>query len=110
MLADGDAVSYLHEIVDLRAGADPGFAQRRSVDRGIGADLDIVLDDHAAHLWNFLLTAVGSSREAVAIGPDHGAVLDDHPIPDRHILSDRDLRSNDAVLADGDARPITTCG
>ena len=45
---DADAVRDLHEVVDLRAGANPRFADRGPIDRRVGADLDVVFDHDAA--------------------------------------------------------------
>src|SRR5215510_8405633 len=43
-------VPDLDEIVDFRAAADDGMAERRAVDGAVRADLHIVLDDDAAGL------------------------------------------------------------
>ncbi len=45
--ADGDVVSHVDKIVELRAAADPCLFERSTVDRGVRADFDIVLDDEA---------------------------------------------------------------
>ena len=42
--------AIMHQVVDLRAAADARLAERRAVDRGVRADLDVVLDDDAADL------------------------------------------------------------
>ena len=55
--ADADIVGDLHEIVDLGAFADDRVGHRAAIDRGVGADLDIVLDDDAADLRNALRAA-----------------------------------------------------
>ena len=47
MPANGNVVSDLHEVVDLGALADDGIAGGAAVDRGIGANLDLILDDRA---------------------------------------------------------------
>ncbi len=52
MAADLHVVGDLHEIVDLRALTDHRVEHMAAVDRGIGADLHIVLDDDAADLRN----------------------------------------------------------
>ena len=52
---DADVVRDLHEIVDLGALADDRVAGRAAVDRGVGADLHVVLDDDAAGLRDFLM-------------------------------------------------------
>ena len=56
---DLDVVADLHEVVDLGAPPDDGVAERRAVDRGVGADLDVVLDHHAADLGDL---PVGAGR------------------------------------------------
>src|SRR5712691_13327403 len=43
-------VADLDEVVDLAAPPDPGFTERRAVDGGIGADLDVVSDAQASDL------------------------------------------------------------
>src|SRR5690606_4177711 len=43
-------VADLHEVVDLAAFADHRIAQGPAVDGRIGADLDAILNDHAAQL------------------------------------------------------------
>ena len=48
MPANADIVAYLDQVVDLGALADHGVADRTAIDRGAGADLDIVLNDDAA--------------------------------------------------------------
>ena len=57
-----DVVRDLHEIVDLGALADDGVAGRAAVDRGVGADLDVVLNDDAAGLRDFLMALRGDGR------------------------------------------------
>ena len=49
----------LHEVVDLRAGADPRLADRRPIDRRVGADLDVVFDDDVGVLRDLQMRAVG---------------------------------------------------
>ena len=50
MLADGDVVGDLHQVVDLRPLPDQRVAAAAAVDRRVGADLDVVADDHAPEL------------------------------------------------------------
>ena len=52
MPPDADIVANLHQVVDLGALADHGVAHGAAVDRGAGADFDVVLDDDAADLRN----------------------------------------------------------
>ena len=48
--AEAHVVPDLYQVVEARAGADHGILQRTAIDRGIGADLHIVLEDHAPEL------------------------------------------------------------
>src|SRR5262249_16346668 len=52
---DGHAVRDLHQVVDLAAGADARLAERGSIDGGVGADFDVVFDDHAADLRDLVV-------------------------------------------------------
>ena len=96
-------MAYLHEIVDLGASLDSGFANRRTIDGRVRADLHIVLDDNGAGLGNLLMRAVRPADEAVAVASDDGAVLNDDPIADDDALANRHVRVNDAVIADDGA-------
>ena len=50
MPSNHHVVPDLHEIINFRAFPDHRVAQGAPVDRRIGADFDVVLDDHAADL------------------------------------------------------------
>ena len=52
MLANDHVVTNLDEIVDFRATADLSVAQGAPVNRAIGPNLDVILDDHSADLRN----------------------------------------------------------
>ena len=56
--ADVHAVADLNEVVDFGAGLNPRFADGRPIDRRVRADFDIVFDDDARRLRNFLVGAV----------------------------------------------------
>ena len=81
-LADGDAVRNLHEVVDLGAGADARLADRRPIDRGVGADLDVVFDDDVGVLRNLQVRAVRLLDEAEPVAADDRAVLHDDAMAD----------------------------
>src|SRR5215468_9288285 len=57
VFADLGVVPDLHEVVDLAAPPDDGIAECCAVDRGVRADLDVVLDPEPAHLGNLLMDA-----------------------------------------------------
>ena len=80
--ADADVVRDLHQIVDLGALADDGVAGRAAVDRGVGADLDVILNDDPAGLRNFLM-ASRRRQIAEAVLADARAGMDDHAIADQ---------------------------
>ena len=101
--ADGDAVADLHEVVDLRARLDARLADRRTIDRRVRAELDVVFDDDGGDLRDLLVRAVAAADEAVAVAADHDAVLQDDAIADRHALADRDVGMDHAVGADARA-------
>src|SRR6266581_2532220 len=58
--SDRHVVRDLHQIVDLASLPDHGVPDGPAVDRGIGANFDVVLDDDAPDLRNL----VGSARAA----------------------------------------------
>ena len=70
-----DAVRDLHQVVDLRAGADAGLADRRAIDRRVGADLDVVFDHDVGVLRDLEVRAVRLPREAEPVAADDRAVL-----------------------------------
>ena len=86
MLADAAVVPDLHEIVDLRAGADARAARLRAVDARVRADLDVVFEHHVSDLRDSFRSALDERpAEAVAAddaaGVQHDAVADD-AVPD----------------------------
>lgn len=50
MAADLNVVADLYTVVDLGAFTDHRIVHGATVDRGVGADLDIITDDHPADL------------------------------------------------------------
>src|SRR6476659_9828968 len=75
---DGDAVSDLHQVVDLGAGLDTRFAHGGTIDGRVRAELDVVFDDHGGHLRNLLVRAIPAAHETIAVASDDHAVLQDH--------------------------------
>ncbi len=69
MTADDDVVGDLDEIVDLGPLADDRVAIGAAIDRRSGADLDVVLDDHAADLRRLEMPA-GTHREPESVLTD----------------------------------------
>ena len=78
---DPHVVRDLHEVVDLRAGADHRVVDAPAVDRRVRADLDVVLDDAAADVRNLQMLAV-ALHVAEAVGPDPRAGVNRHAVAD----------------------------
>src|SRR5262249_4164340 len=103
MPADRAVVSNLHEIVDLGAFTNNGVAGGAAVDCGVGTDLDVVLDDHAAGLRNLLMAARRRQEtESVLSNPDPG--MNDDAVADQGVKNGG-LRTDRAVPADANAGP-----
>jgi len=109
MAADRNVVSDLHEIVDLGSLTDDRVAGGAAVDRGIGANFDLILDNHAPGLRNFLMAVPGRQKTEAVLADAH-ARMDDHAVSDqcmknRAMRPDRALPSDANVLADHGSRP-----
>src|ERR1700677_2403333 len=91
-------VPDLHEVVDPSAGADDRVFQGATIDGGVGADLDIVLDQDAAELGD-ALEAVQCWREAEAFLADADAGVDVDPIADQ-CVGQRRVRADPHIAAD----------
>src|SRR5438067_4493440 len=85
-LADLAAVTDLYEVVDLRRAANPRDADRRTIDRGVGADFDAVFEHDASRLRDCVHTALLVWQIAEAVGADHRACLELHVVADLRAL------------------------
>ena len=93
MAPDHHVVGDLDQVIDLRALADHRIAARAAVDGGVGADLHVVLDDHAPDLRH-LQMPLRSHGEAEAVLADAHAGMEDDPVADEgvgngHVGGDR---------------------
>ena len=79
-----DVVPDLHQIINHAAGTDYGVRARAPVDRGVGADFDVVMDDHAADLGDAQV-AVRPGGEAEPLLPDAHAGVDHDPVADQTV-------------------------
>src|SRR5262249_46263286 len=98
MAPDRAVVADLDQIIDLGALSNDGVAAATPVDRGIGADLDVVLDDHPPRLRN-LDRAFTIGKEAEAVLADAAARMDDPPVTDERV-HDRRAGADRAAAAD----------
>src|SRR5262245_17270621 len=108
--ADRHVVRDVHHIVDLGSLPDHGVADGPPVDGAIGADLDVVLDDHTSHLGN-LVGPARPAHKAEAILANGGPGGEDDPVanqgmndgaigPDRAVPPNADLRPNGGPRSD----------
>src|SRR5712691_7990285 len=79
VLADGDVVGYLHQVVNLDACADVCDIERAAVDCGVGADLHFVADLNRPHLRELPLLPFPKDVTE-AIRADHCARMDDDAV------------------------------
>ncbi len=82
--AEADVVPYLYQIINPAARPDHRIRPGAAVDGGIGADLDVVADDHPAELRHLHVAGrVGREAEPVLAQPRAGE--DPHPRADHGI-------------------------
>src|SRR5258708_1892652 len=99
MLADDDVMGDLHHVVDLGALSHDRPAEPGAVQGGIGADLDVVLNDHHPDLRDFLVPAV-DELVAKAVGADHHTRLEPDALPEDARGAEHDAGHKGAVTAD----------
>src|ERR1700761_2422954 len=118
MPPDRAVVSDLDKIVDLGALADDSVAGRTAIDRCIGADLDIILDDDAPGLRNFLMP-FRTRQITETVLTDASARMNDDTVADQNVCDrcaspDRAVAPNTDVGADNgagsDQRPCADFG
>ena len=69
--SEHDVVADLHQIINHRAGADHSIVTRAAVDRGVGADIDVVADDDPAELRDLDRSGpIGSKAETGLADPN----------------------------------------
>src|SRR5206468_2315509 len=79
--SDANVVREMHQVVDLRARADHGVVDASPIDRGAGADFDIILDDATTHMRNLLVPVV-AIHVSEAVGADDGSRVHEHALAD----------------------------
>ena len=82
-------VAHLHQIVDLCAAPDSGFAHRRAIDCAFSLDFHVVSDDRDSRLPDLVPAAIGAPRKTETIAANDGAVLQQHAVSDLAILRAR---------------------
>src|SRR5690349_3736132 len=103
MPTNRDIVAYLNKVVDLGPLADDSVANSTSVDCRAGANLDVVLDDHAAYLGNLQMTPA-SHHKTKSVLADLAARMKNDTVADQAIADGR-ASSDRTVAPDPHARP-----
>jgi len=121
MAAEPRVVTDLHEIVDLCALTDDRVAKRAAIYGRARSDLDAVLNDNAAELWNLHVPQLTGRKSKTGlsdlrsrknehfvanVGTGDGAIAPDLAIlPDRDTASDDRVWTNSGAIADFRMRP-----
>src|SRR5688572_30423550 len=92
----------LNQIVDLRSTFYPRLADRRAIDRRIRTDLDIVFDHNPADLRDLEPTFLFILGISKTVRSDRRVVMDDAIRTDLAILANGDARMYHRPLADRD--------
>ena len=87
------------EVVEFYSFGDHRVVERAAIDRGVGADLDVVANFDDAGLREFPVAAF-ALRVAEAVGADDGAGVDFDAVADANFFVERDARVDTAVGAD----------
>ncbi len=103
---DAHVVAHLHEIVDLRSGADDRVVDAAPVDRRVRPDLHVIPDQAAPDLRNLAgrrARLAGDVSEPVAAQPRPG--VHDHAISEGRAAVAHDLRVELHCVPDHDSVP-----
>src|ERR1700756_3132047 len=102
MAPDRHVMRNLDEIVDLGSLANDRIAISATIDRRIGTDFDVVLNDDAANLWDLQMT-LRAHRKTESVLPDPHAGMQNDPIADQGMYHGR-IGADQAVAANADVR------
>ena len=92
-------MGYLAEVVDFCPAVDDGGAHGGTVDAGVGANLDIVLNHHVTNLVNLAVGAVVRGGKAEAVGTHHHAGVEDAVVAHLAFAVDFHSGIEDGVVA-----------
>src|ERR1700737_403012 len=105
MLSNNDVVRALDPIVHLRSLLNPCSTKARAINRGIRADLDVVVDLYDPKLRNLFLPAF-YDFESETVCSDHSAAMEDHaganprPFANDHVWINQRRNSDHNLVAD----------
>ena len=99
VFTNGDIVPDLHQVIDLGALADQRSAKSRTIDRTIGSDFNIVLQNYVSNLRDFLMTAP-DEFVSKSVTSNHNARVKSHSIVQNTFGLDRTTRHHPAIISD----------
>ncbi len=93
-------MAYLNHVVEFRAAADLGFADRGAIDCTLRLDFNVIADDGDSALAHLVPGAVGLASEAEAVAADYDSVLKQDAMADAAVFAYRAVRVGEEVIAD----------
>ncbi len=99
VFAQFDVMGDLDEVVDFGAAGYPGRFESGSVEGSIGADFDVVFEDHIAKLLELSMLTFFVGGVAKATGANDGTWLEDDAIAEGAILADNGVGVEEAIFA-----------
>ena len=96
-----DVVTDLHQIINHRTRADDRIRPGTAIDRGVGADFDIIADNHTPQLRDLDMAARARGK-AEAVLTDAHAGIERDAVADQ-AMADGDVGRDHTVAADHDA-------
>ncbi len=103
MLSDYHVVGNLHLVIYLYTASDQRVIHGASIDRGVGADFDIIAYLDTADLRHFFPMTI-ALRQAETVGPDDHARMQQDAFTDLRARQYRHPRHQSAFGADPDTR------
>src|SRR6266567_2006479 len=100
-LANVAVMTYMNQVVDLRAFADSRATQSRAIDAGVRAQLNIVFNDNRADLRKLVIAHV-AAHVPKPIGADDYAGVKNDPVTNRDAVLEKNIWMDQAISADSD--------
>ncbi len=100
---DLNIMADLHEIIDLGPLTDNRIAVGATINRRIGTNIHIILQDHTTNLRH-LEMPLRPHGESKSVLSDSGAGMDDDAIADQR-MNNRGMRPHRTITPDPHARP-----
>src|SRR5262249_37435408 len=103
-LTDRAAVRDHHQVVDFGTAANHRGPDGCPVDGSVGANFDVVLDDHGSSLHDLARRATGAHDVSKAVTAKDAATVQDDTMPDADALAHGDVRIGAETVTDVDLR------